>query len=260
MITTKTPEEIEILREAGKRIARVLESTAARVAPGVSTEELNRFAEEMIEGMGDTPSFLGYTPEGAPRAYPAGLCVSVNDVVVHGIPNEDPIVLKEGDIVGLDLGLTHKGMIVDSALTVAVGEIDGRAKELMAVTKKALEAGIAAARGGNTVGDIGAAVEAAIRPSGFGIVEDLCGHGVGYAVHEEPFVPNTGEKGTGAKLVPGMVIAIEPMVNEGGSGDVDFSEDGYTVTTTDGSRSAHFEHTLVITEGAPEVVTRRTDG
>ncbi len=260
MITVKTPEDIVLLREGGKRIARVLETVAASVIPGVSTEELNRIAEELIEEMGDTPSFLGYTPEGVHRPYPAGLCVSVNDTVVHGVPNEDPQILQEGDLVGLDLGLTHEGLIVDSALTVCVGEPDERARMLMAVTKNALEAGIRAARAGNKTGDIGAAIEAVVLPSGFGIVTDLCGHGVGYAVHEEPFVPNSGPAGTGALLKPGMVIAIEPMVNEGGSGEVLFLEDGYTVKTKDGSRSAHFEHTLVITDGDPEVLTRRADG
>jgi methionyl aminopeptidase len=254
-ITIKTQNEIELLKVAGGRLNEVLTRVSEKIIPGVSTDELNDLAEELIRSYGDTPSFLGYTPEGAPRPYPAGLCVSINDVVVHGIPNEDPQTLKEGDIVGIDCGLIHNGMYVDSARTVPVGAVDEAAKKLMQVTKEALEAGIAAARAGNTVGDIGHAVESIIRPHGYGIVTDLCGHGVGYAVHEPPFIPNVGEKGREEKLVEGMVIAIEPMVNEG-KGAVKFLPDGYTVKTKDGSRSAHFEHTLVITEGAPLVVTR----
>lgn len=254
-ITIKTPEEIEILKVAGKHLKDTLTHVAGLVKAGVSTEELNDAAEDYIHSLGDEPSFLGYVPEGVSTPYPAGLCVSVNEVVVHGIPNVNPYTLKEGDIVGLDCGLIHKGMIVDSAITVGVGVIDEEAKTLMRVTKESLEAGMSVAKAGNTVGDIGYAVESVIKPHKYGIVKELCGHGVGYAVHEPPFIPNYGKKGTGERLEAGMVIAIEPMVNEGKAG-VRFSSDEYTVTTKDGSRSAHFEHTLVITDGDPIVVTR----
>lgn len=253
---TKRPEDIEILAEGGKRLGEVLRQVALMVAPGVSTDELNDKAEELIVAAGDEPAFLGYTPEGAARPYPAGLCVSVNDAIVHGIPNEETIILKEGDIVGLDLGVRHKGLITDSALTVAVGKTDVESEKLMRATKEALEAGIAAARSGNTVGDIGAAIEGVAEKRGFTIIAELGGHGVGYKVHEEPFVPNFGEKGEGEKLVPGMVLALEPILSTG-SPYIKLDQDGYTYRTKDGSRSAHFEHTIVITESAPRVLTRR---
>jgi methionyl aminopeptidase len=254
-ITIKTPEEIELLKVAGQHLKECLVLAEALSVPGASTEDINEAIEEKIRAYGDEPSFLGYTPEGVSRPYPAGLCISINDTVVHGIPNEDPQTLKEGDMVGLDCGLIHEGMFVDSARTVLVGEGDDEAKKLMKVTREALEAGIAAARSGNTTGDVGHAIESVIRPHGYGIVTDLSGHGVGYAVHEPPYVPNTGSPGEGEVLEAGMVIAIEPMVNEGKAA-VKFLNDEYTVKTKDGSRSAHFEHTLVITDGAPIVVTR----
>lgn len=256
MITIKTPEDIEKLKVAGKHLAEVLSFVASHVKEGVSTDTLNDLAEKKIEELGDTAAFLGYMPDWAYSKYPAALCVSVNDVVVHGIPNVDPKVLKEGDIVGLDAGLIHEGMYVDSALSVIVGSGDKETRALVQSTKEALYVAIKEARAGNTTGDIGYAVEQFVKARGYGLVRDLAGHGVGYAVHEEPNIPNYGNPGTGEELKPGMVIALEPMLNMG-SGEVIFHDDGYTVTTKDGSKSAHFEHTLVITEEDPIVVTRR---
>ena len=255
MIAKKTPEEFEHMRHAGKVLARVLDTLEKKVAPGVRTDELNDEAMRLMEEYGAEPVLLGYHPEFAPRPYPAAICTSVNNVIVHGVPTEHPITLMEGDIIGIDCTLAYEGMIVDSARTVPVGKIDEKAALLLRVTKEAREAGIAAARPGNTIGDIGFAIQECIAPYGFGIVEELSGHGVGYAVHEPPFVPNYGKKGEGERIEVGMALAIEPMVNEGGK-DVIFDEEGgYVVETADGSRSAHFEHTVIITENGPEVVT-----
>lgn len=249
----KSKDEIEILRESGKRLAAVRDALAEHVVPGVSTKELDDLARKLIKEAGDTPSFLNYTPDGARRPFPAAVCISVNEEIVHGIPNEDPHTLKEGDIVGIDLGVTHKGLITDSAVTVPVGEIDPKVKELLSVTKQALMKGIEAARGGAKSGDIGHAIETFVNGR-YGIVEELGGHGVGWRVHEDPSIPNFGAKGTGTELLPGMVIAIEPMLNLGGK-EIALLPDGYTFVTADGSMSAHFEHTILITDGAPEVLT-----
>ncbi|MFA5651824.1 MAG: type I methionyl aminopeptidase [Candidatus Paceibacterota bacterium] len=255
MITIKTKEEIEILREGGKRLAFILQEVARAVKPGVSTKELNNLANKLAKEKGDIPSSLNYKPKGAKRPYPASICVSINDEIVHGIPNENPKILKEGDIVSLDMCLTHKGLVTDSAITVPVGKIDSISKKLIEVTKEALYSGIKAAKGNKHTGDIGYAVERVAKANGFSIVEDLCGHGVGYSVHEDPYIPNYGERGRGDKLKPGMIVAIEPMLNEGEK-DVFIDKDGYTFKTADSSRSAHFEHTIVITSGEPEILTR----
>lgn len=255
MITLKTPEEIELLREGGKRLAHILQIIAKSAVSGVSTKELNDKAEELIRGGGDVPSFLGYKPSGSARPYPATLCVSVNNEIVHGISNENPQTLKEGDIVGLDLGLIHKKLFVDSAVTVPVGEVGVDAKKLMDVTKEALAVGIQASQKGNTIGDIGHAIEEFVKPYGYGIVRELGGHGVGHKVHEEPHILNFGEKGTGPKLKPGMVLALEPMLNEG-TEKIILASDGHTFKTSDGKRSAHFEHTIAITEGKAEILTK----
>ena len=255
MITIKKTEEIAILREGGKRHMEILRQVAAAVTPGVTAAALNALAEKLIKENSDEAAFLGYTPKGAKRPYPASLCVSVNDEVVHGIPNEKEKILKEGDIVSLDLGLRHNSLITDAAITVPVGKIDATAEKLIETTKKALVIGIAAAHGGGHIGDIGEAIEKFVRPFGYGIVRDLAGHGVGYAVHEPPFVPNFGKKGKGKKLLPGMVLAIEPMLNEG-TEKVVLDSDDYTYRTADGKRSAHFEHTIVITDSGAEVLTQ----
>ncbi len=254
MITIKTKEEIEILREGGKHLAFILQEVAKAVKPGVSTSELNDLVNKLAKEKGDIPSTLNYRPKGAKRAYPASICVSINDEIVHGIPNENPKILKEGDIVSLDMCLTHRGLVTDSAITVPVGKIDSVAKKLIEVTKEALYSGIKAAKGNKHTGDIGYAVERVAKANSFSVVEDLCGHGVGYDVHEDPFIPNYGERGRGDKLKPGMIIAIEPMLNEGGK-DIFMDKDGYTFKTADGSRSAHFEHTVVVTNGEPEILT-----
>ncbi len=255
MINIKTQEEIEILKEGGKRHAFILQEIAKKVAPGISTKELDDFASELIKEGGDKAAFLNYTPRGAKRPYPASLCVSVNNEIVHGIPNEDPLILQDGDVVTLDLGLVHKGMITDSAITVGVGNILEEDRKMIEHCKEALALGIKVARGGARVGDIGYAIESFIKPLGYGLCEGLAGHGVGYKVHEDPFVPNQGRKGTGEVLKPGMVIAIEPMITLGTSKIV-LAKDGYTYKTADGSNAAHCEHTIAITEMDPIILTK----
>ncbi len=252
-ITIKNEKEIELLRESGRRLASVLYKVGDKVTPGVSAKTLDTYAQELIRELGDEPSFLNYRPEGVRTPYPAALCVSVNDEVVHGIPTEYKI-LKEGDIVTIDLGLKHKGMFTDMAITLPVGAISKEKEKLLKVTKGSLEAGIAAARGGGRVGDIGHAIEKFVEPHGYGIVDILSGHGVGYAVHEDPYVPNFGKPGTGAKLVSGMVLAIEPMLNLG-TKNVTLDDDEYTFRTKDGKSSAHFEHTILITDKGAEILT-----
>lgn len=256
MIIIKTPEQIEILRECGRRLATVLYKVRDMIAVGVSTAELDAYAEKLIREMGDEPAFLNYQPEGARIPFPATLCVSVNNEVVHGIPNAKKI-LKEGDIISIDLGIKHKGLFTDMALTTGVGKISGGDKKLMETTERALMIGIDNARVGNRTGDIGHAIESFVRSNKgikYGIVEVLAGHGVGVKIHEDPFIPNFGRAGTGAKLAAGMVIAIEPMLNNG-TKHVDLDDDGYTFHTADGKKSAHFEHTILITDGDPEILT-----
>ena len=254
MIIIKTPQEIEILREGGKHLATVLYKVKEKIKPGISTKELDDYAFKLITEMGDTPAFLNYRPGGAVKPFPASLCVSVNDEVVHGIPSKNKI-LKEGDIIAIDLGLKHNGLFTDMALTVGVGEISSASKKLLEITEKALMICIDNAYAGNTVGDIGYAIKSFVRPHKYGIVEVHSGHGVGRAIHEDPYVPNFGKKGTGAKLIPGMVIAIEPMLNNG-TKHVTIDDDGYTIHTADGKKSAHFEHTVLITEDGAEILTK----
>ena len=255
MITKKKPKEIEILREGGKRLASVLADLSAMVAPGVSTLALNEKAAEILKTLGDKSAFLNYQPYGAKRPYPATLCVSINDAVVHGIPNEEPVHLKDGDIVSLDMGLVHRGMYLDSAVTVPVGSIDQASVKLLNITREALMVGIKACKVGATTGDVGYAIQKFVEPHGYGIIEELAGHGVGYKVHEDPYMPNYGNRGEGETLEPGMVLAIEPMLNIG-SKKIFLDKDGYTYRTKDGSRSAHFEHTILITEKGPEILTK----
>jgi len=250
----RTAEERTSLLEAGRRFGIILETLANEVRPGITTAELDARAEELIRAGGDDPIFKGYQPEGARRPFPAALCISVNDEVVHGIPGAR--VLKEGDIVSLDLGLSHEGMIVDSAVTVPVGKTDQKSYALMDTTRVALDAAMAAARVGNRIGDISHATEKAFEGSGFSVVKILGGHGVGREVHEEPFVANSGHPGTGPEIVAGMVLALEPIANAGRAG-VHMLSDGYTFSTKDGSRSAHFEHTILVEENQTIVVTKR---
>ena len=253
MAKIKTAEEIALLRESGKRLAIVLQELKKAIKPGVTTKDLDILAEKLIREGGDIPPFLNYTPHGARRAFPASLCVSVNEEIVHGIPRVDR-VLAEGDIVSIDLGVSHKGMITDSALTVAVGEVPAEVQKLLEQTERSLYEGINAVRVGGRIGDIGAAIEAIAKKHGYGIVRELGGHGVGHAVHEEPYVPNYGKKGTGPIIKSGMVLAIEPMFMLG-SEDILAMPDGYTVITRDGSLSAHFEHTIAITDEGVEIIT-----
>ncbi len=255
MIKIKTKEDIQILREGGKRHAEILLALKAMVRPGVSSKALEEESRRLILEGGDTPAFLNYQPHGASRPFPASLCVSVNDEVVHGIPNEKEKILKEGDIVSLDLGLIHKGLITDAAITVPVGKVSKELERLLETTEKALIAGIRAAKGGNTTGDIGVAVERLAIANKYGVVEELSGHGVGFDVHEDPFIPNYGESGKGDVLKSGMVIAIEPMFNLGDR-RVFLDNDEWTYRTKDGKPSAHFEHTVVITKGEPEILTK----
>lgn len=250
-VRLKNETDIKHLRESGKRLARALQATAKEVRPGVTTQYLNDFFHKLVVADGDEPAFLNYQPFGADYPYPGSVCISVNDEVVHGIGGD--YVLQEGDIVCLDGGVKHKGMISDSAITVPVGKISEEDEELMRVTKEALMAGIKAAQPGKFVNDISKAIEKSI-PKKYGIVKILSGHGVGYKVHEEPYVPNFDDGVKGPRLVPGLVLALEPMVNLG-TDEVYLADDGYTFKTLDGKKSAHFEHTILITEKGPEIIT-----
>lgn len=254
MSVLKTQKEIEILREAGKRLAIVLDEVIKEVRVGVTEKHLNKIAEDLIIKGGDKPAFLNYTPEGASYPYPATLCTSVNSKIVHGIPEE--YKLKKGDIIGLDIGLVHNGLIVDMAKTVPVGKIKEEDRELLKVTKEALARGIEAAKVGKHVGDISYAIGSYVKNnSNFSTVYELGGHGVGYKVHEPPFIANFGDRGTGEKLVDGMVLALEPIVNNG-SGRIKVLNDEYTIETKDGKRSAQFEHTILITKRGTEIITK----
>lgn len=244
----KTQQEIEGLREAGKRMAEVVREVLALVGPGVSSMQLEDAARAATERVGAKPSYLGY------RKYPAALCVSINSDIAHSPPAPDKI-LQEGDIVSIDFGLSYQGFFMDTAYTLAVGKADAKGKNLIAGTELALEEAIAAARVGGHVGDIGAAAEAVAKRYKLGVVKDLRGHGVGKAVHEQPNIPNFGKAGQGERLVQGLVIAIEPIFAEG-SGVLIDKGDGYTYTTKDGSRAAHFEHTVLLTENGPEILTK----
>ena len=253
-IRLKTSEEIKILQEGGKRHAEILSLLSKQVEPGVSTLILEEEALRLIKEGGDKPAFLGYKPQGAKRTFPAALCVSINDEIVHGIPNEKERIIRDGDIVSLDLGLLHHGLITDAAVTVSAGAIDDESRKLIKITKEALARGIDQAKLGKKTGDIGFAISEAVRTSGFTLASGLTGHGVGFEVHEDPLVPNFGKKGEGEELLLGLVIAIEPMVNVGKPG-IKVSSDGYTIKTRDGSRSAHFEHSIAITEKGNIILT-----
>lgn len=254
-ITLKSAEEIAILRAGGKILATILDELEAMVAPGVSTLDIDDRAMELIDQYQVEPMTLGYKPQFAERPYPAATCVSINDEVVHGIPNENPRILQTGDVVSIDVVIAHQGLVVDSARTVGVGDISTPARELLVVTRKALSAGIDAAQPGKRVGAIGVAIEAVV-PKRYGLIEVFCGHGVGYDLHEAPTIPNFGTAASGPLLEPGMVLAIEPMITLG-SKEVEVLEDGYTAVTADGSLAAHMEHTVLITEDGPEILTLR---
>ncbi len=248
MIILKTQDEIEVMARASKLVAETLQALKREVRPGIATEELDRLAEEFIRARGGVPAFKGY------RNYPKTLCASVNDEVVHGIPSKR--VLKDGDIVGLDLGAIVDGFYGDSAVTVPVGAIPPGAVELLRVTEEALYKGIEQAIVGNRLSDISHAIQRHAEAAGFSVVTDFVGHGIGQQLHEEPQIPNYGKPGQGPRLQVGMVLAIEPMINMGGSA-VRVLEDQWTAVTRDGSLSAHFEHTIAVqTSGSPRILTK----
>jgi len=251
MIVLKGPEEIEIMRAANVIVAEVLAELRAAVRPGVTTADLDRIAEELTRKRGAIPAFKGYSVAG--RVYPASLCASINDEVVHGIPSESR-PLREGDIIGLDYGVIYRGYYGDSAVTVPVGAVSAEAQELMRTTREALEAGIEAARPGRRLGDVSSAIQTHAESRHFSVVRDFVGHGIGKRLHEDPQVPNFGQPDRGIRLREGMVLAIEPMLNAGGP-EVELKEDGWTAITSDGSLSAHFEHSIAIVEGGPYVLS-----
>lgn len=255
MVRLKTPEEIDMLREGGRRLAAILTELRQMIDVGVTTDALDRAAFDLAAEGGDRPAFLHYQPVGASRGFPGSVCVSINDEIVHGIPNEEPRALRDGDLVKLDFGLVHQGLVTDSATTVPVGGVNEQAAALSRATSDALEAGVRASTVNGTIGDIGAAIEAQVARTPFRLVEGLAGHGVGYEVHEKPLVPNTGRRGTGQRLAPGFVYAIEPMLTTGSSA-ISFDDDGFTIRTEDGALSAHEEHTLAVTHDGVEVLTR----
>ncbi len=246
-IHLKSPEEIELIRQSSILVSDTLAHVAAHVKPGVKTVYLDKIAEEFIRDNGAIPGFLNY------GGFPATLCISPNDQVVHGIPNS--YELKDGDIVSIDCGVLKNSYYGDSAYTFSVGEVGDSVKKLMNVTKDCLSRAISQVRVGNRIGDIGAAVQLHAESNGFAVVRDLVGHGLGRRLHEKPEVPNYGRQGTGIKLQEGMVIAIEPMINAGNNHKVRFWDDGWTVTTVDGSLSAHYEHTVAVTKNGVEVLS-----
>ena len=247
MVILKLPDEIEKARASNRIVAEVLSRLREKVKPGVKTKDLDKFAEEIAEKRGARPAFKGY------HGYPHSLCISINEVVVHGMPSER--VLEEGDIVGLDFGVFYQGFFGDATVTLPVGKVTAKALRLMQVTEQSLYAGIAQAREGNRLGDISAAVQSVVEEAGYSVVRDFVGHGIGKDLHEEPQIPNFGQKGRGIELKKGMILAIEPMVNEG-KYKVQVLPDGWTVVTKDGSLSAHFEHSIAITEHGPDILSR----
>ena len=249
MIILKTSQELSRMREAGRIAGGALAAGMEACKPGVTTMDVNRAVHQFITSHGAKPSFLGY------GGFPASACVSVNNEVIHGIPSKQRI-LREGDIVSIDVGAFYKGYHGDTAATVGVGSVSAEAQQLMDVTARCLELGIAQAIRGNRIGDIGAAVQQHAESFGYGVVREFIGHGVGAQLHEDPEVPNYGRAGRGPRLAPGMTIAIEPMINLVGE-DVEVQPDGWTVLTASGSLSAHFEHTIAITDNGPGVLTTR---
>ena len=248
MIVLKTSRELAIMREAGRISAMALKVAGEAIEPGVSTWEIDRIARKYIESQGAVPSFLGY------GGFPASACISVNNVVIHGIPSKRQII-KAGDIVSIDIGAIYEGFNGDNAYTFPCGDISPEAQRLLDATRESLYEGIKQAKAGNRLGDIGSAVQRYVEARGYSVVRDFVGHGVGAKLHEDPSVPNYGTPGRGVRLLPGMTIAIEPMVNQGGH-EVQVQKDGWTTVTRDGKLSAHFEHTIAITPDGPVILTR----
>ena len=249
MVILKSLQEIEKIHKAGLIVADVLTGIRERIRPGISTLDLDEFAEQFILAAGAKPAFKGY------RGYPRTVCTSVNDQVIHGIPSKD-IVLKSGDLLSIDVGAVVDGFFGDAAVTVPVGPVTAQAEKLMRVTEESLSRGIAEARPGNRLYDISAAIQNHVESNGFSVVREFVGHGIGRNLHEDPQVPNFGERGRGPRIQPGMVLAIEPMVNAGKSRTV-VQEDQWTAVTADGSLSAHFEHTIAVLEDGPRILTKR---
>ncbi|MEK7642855.1 MAG: type I methionyl aminopeptidase [Patescibacteria group bacterium] len=251
MIISHADQETS-LREGGKKLHDILYRVADMVRPGLKTIELDQVAERLIRELGGVPSFKKYRTRGTAMAYPASLCVSVNDEIVHGIPGER--VLEEGDIVGLDIGMQYQGIFTDTAITVPVGSVSEESADLIKVTRQALDIGIQEARVGGCIGDIGAAIQSFVEGKGYAVVRELVGHGVGDAVHEDPEVPNWGTRGVGGRLVEGMVLALEPMVVLG-SRKLKTDKTGWVWLTADGKSAAHFEHTILLTAQGPQIMT-----
>jgi methionyl aminopeptidase len=247
MVILKLPDEIEKARASNRIVAEVLSKLREKVKPGVKTKDLDKFAEEVADKRGAKPAFKGY------HGYPHSLCISINEVVVHGMPSER--LLEEGDIVGLDFGIYYKGFFGDATITLPVGKVKQKALRLMQVTEQGLYAAIAQAVEGNRLGDISSAVQTKVEDAGYSVVRDFVGHGIGKNLHEEPQIPNFGKKGRGIELKKGMILAIEPMVNEG-KYEVQVLPDGWTVVTKDGSLSAHFEHSVAITDNGPDILSK----
>jgi methionyl aminopeptidase len=248
VIVRKTPGEIEIMARAGRVVASTLELLESEAREGVTTGELDRIAEEHIRSFGGVPTFKGY------RGFPGSICASPNEMIVHGIPG--PYLLKQGDLLSVDVGVTLDGFVADSALTIPIGEVSDQALELIDTCTRGLEAAIAQCRPGNRLGDISHAVQEVVEAKGFGVVRALVGHGVGRSMHEDPQIPNYGPAGRGPKLASGMVFAIEPMITTGSWGVVG-GDDGWAVYTDDGSLAAHCEHTVAVTDAGPRVLTSR---
>ena len=253
MIFLKTPEEIEIMRAANLIVAEILAEMQAVIAPGMTTADVDRLAEELTYKKGAQPAFKGYQLRGSPP-FPATVCISINDEVVHGIPSARRAV-SEGDLVSIDFGVVYEGFYGDAAVTVGVGEVGGVGRELMRVTEEALRIGIERVRVGRRLGDVSAAIQKRVEGAGFSVVRDFVGHGVGRSLHEDPQVPNYGTCGHGLRLREGLVLAIEPMVNAGRP-EVLMKSDGWTAATRDGSLSAHFEHSVAVTADGPRVLSR----
>jgi methionyl aminopeptidase len=248
-IEIRSPQELDLMRRSAQIVSTILDAMEAAVAPGVTTHALDQLAEKLIAKHGAKPAFKGY------HGFPACVCISLNDEVVHGIPSKQKTIAA-GDLVKLDFGVVFKGWFADSARTIPVGEVDAESKKLIEVTRLALEKAIAVSTPEHRIGDIGYTVQTWVESQGFNVVRDFHGHGVGRALHEKPAIPNYGEADSGMKLRPGMTIAIEPMVNAG-TEKVEVLDDDWTAVTLDRKRSAHFEHTILITEGAPEILTKR---
>lgn len=251
-INIKSKSEIETMRRSGKAASILLERIGEAVRPGISTHELDRISRKTIQELGGISSFLGYQPPNHPR-YPATICSSINEEIVHGIPRKNRI-LKEGDVIGLDVAIIIDGYHGDNAFTFPVGAISPEAQSLLDVTRASLYKAIGAVKPGNRVGDVGFAVQDYVEERGFSVVRELCGHGIGRKMWEEPQVPNYGDPGRGARLKPGMVIAIEPMICAG-SYEIKFLEDGWTASTADNKLSAHYEHTVLVLSDGPEILT-----